>query len=107
MKTLKIKLNKLKINSFLLIRYFYPVSIIIILIILGGFLFFLYQNVYQTLAQAKTVTDLKQKVSEERLQKEKFDEIIEKINQKIIPSERNLNNINNPFENIITEPTEE
>lgn len=94
------KKKKIKINFFLLIRYFYPLSIFIIVVVLAALFAFLYKNVYQTLAQAETLTELKQKVSEEKLQKEKFNEIIENIENKSQRTDISQENLKNIFNGI-------
>lgn len=87
-----------KINFFALIRYFYPLAIFIIVLILLGLFWFLYQNVYQTISRAQELTELKKEVSQEYLKTELFDQILERIKSKQeLPNYETNNNINNPF----------
>src|SRR3989339_566940 len=103
----KIKLKKAHINYFALVRYFYPITIIIIIIVLGFFMLFLYNNVYQTIAQAEALTDLRKHVSDEQLLKENFEEIIENIEQKKQPTDIDFNNLKNPFLDLSVTPVVE
>lgn len=93
----KIELKKIKFNFSYLLRYLYPITIVVIVIILSVLIFFLYNNVYKTLAYAEMVTALKQKVPPENLEKKQFEEILEKIQEKIKKPAAPINNIKNPF----------
>ncbi len=94
---IKIEIKNLHINVFRLLRYSYPVTITLILIALSVVFFFLYQKVYKTLAFAEIVTNLKQKVPEEELEKNKFQSILDKIHQKVESNAIDFNNLKNPF----------
>jgi hypothetical protein len=69
--------------------------ILITLMILIGMSLFLYKNFYQTITQSKEIIILREKVSIDQLNIEKFNTIMEKIEKKItsdIPE-----NITSPF----------
>lgn len=72
----------LKINWFKAAKYIYPITIIIIIIVLIWFMSFLYDNVYATMSQAVELSGLKSKVAEERLNLKEFDQIIKRIKDK-------------------------
>lgn len=100
MKNIDIK----KINFFLIIRYLYPITIIIILIVLILLLRFLYSNVYQTIIQAELITDLRKEISDQSLEKNKFDQISKNIELKINAEKINTASIKDPFQNFIVAP---
>ncbi|MBI5765673.1 hypothetical protein HZA71_00390 [Candidatus Falkowbacteria bacterium] len=93
----KINLKKIKFNFIYLLRYLYPITIAVIVIILLVLIFFLYNNVYKTLAYAEMITALKQKVPPENLEKKQFEEILAKIQEKIKKTDALIDNIKNPF----------
>lgn len=82
MKIKNINLKDLKINFFNFIRYFYPITIVLIIIVLISLAVFLYKNVYSTLAEAKILTSLQKEVSPENLAKEKFYDVLDKMRKK-------------------------
>ncbi|MEK7653313.1 MAG: hypothetical protein AAB358_02455 [Patescibacteria group bacterium] len=94
---LNFDLKKIKINPLAFARRLTPISICLIVIILILFMGFLYRNVYQTLAQAETVTNLKKEVTEESLNKEKFYQVLEKINKKTASTQIDFSGLKNPF----------
>ena len=100
MKKKKIK----KINFFILIRYLYPITIIIIIIALFILIRFLYNNVYQTIIEAELITDLRKEISDQNLEKDKFDKVIDEIEQKTNSEKINTADIKDPFQNLITTP---
>lgn len=91
---LKIKLPTLK--DFYLLRYLYPITILIVIIGLTFLLVFLYRNVYLTLSQAEIVTMLKKEIPEQNLERDKLMQIIDKLQAKSSPIEK-IDSINNPF----------
>ncbi len=95
-------INLKKINFFLIIKYLYPITITLIIIVLLFLLRFLYSNVYQTIIQAELITDLRKETSDENLQKNKFDQVTRNIESKLSTSEINTNNLKDPFKSLIT-----
>lgn len=83
-------------NNNCLIRYIYPVSILLGTLTLLGVMLFLYSNVYETLAQAELVNDLKAKVAQENLNLDKFNQIIEDMEDKSNCSEINAAELRDP-----------
>ncbi len=77
-----INLKKVKVNVFALLKYSYPIVIIVIVACLAWMMYFLYQNVYRTLTAAEILTELRKKVPEETLQEDKFKQIIIRIREK-------------------------
>lgn len=104
---LKLDLNfkKFKVNSLAIVRQLCPITIGVIVIVLGFFMYFLYKNVYQTLAQAETVTSLKKEVSKESLNKDQFYQALEKIKKKTEAPSVNLSELKNPFAPLGTQST--
>ncbi|OGY44674.1 MAG: hypothetical protein A3B89_04295 [Candidatus Buchananbacteria bacterium RIFCSPHIGHO2_02_FULL_40_13] len=78
MKKIKIK----NISFFKIVGYLYPATILAIVLVLLFLIRFLYANVYQTIIQAELITDLRKEVSEQNLEKEKFDKVLENLNWK-------------------------
>lgn len=99
----KTKINLAKLGGWLIkkIKYAYPLSIIIILIIIGVVLNFLYLNVYRTLSYAQTVTELSKQIPEQDVAQTKFNNIIEKIQKKQNSPLSDVDLLRNPFEEII------
>lgn len=94
---LKSKNNNDQISK--IINYIYPLTILIIIIGITWFVYFLYNNVYQTMTKAEIVSRLKASVSDVSLEKKKFDEIIENIRVKTSPTTKpRSTKIPNPFE---------
>lgn len=80
-------------------NFIYPITILVIIIGMGWFVFFLYNNVYQTMSSAETVNKLRANVSSVSLEKDKFNTIIVQLQQKLlIGSWQAPANISNPFE---------
>jgi hypothetical protein len=81
------------------VNYIYPFTIFIIILGIGWFLFFLYNNVYQTMTKAEIVSRLKASVSEIPLEKQTFDNILNKLQQKAsLDKWQAPKNISSPFE---------
>ena len=80
------------------LRFIYPITILIILIILFAVGWFLYNNVYKTIAYAEELTDLKKQVPENVLENNKFKTITEKIEAKTKLDDINIDAIRNIFE---------
>lgn len=97
MKNINIK----KINFFLIIRYLYPATIVVIVITLFILMNFLYNNVYQTIIQAELITDLRKETSDQSLEKNKFDQIIKNVESKTQAEKINLDQIKDPFQSLI------
>jgi len=103
--------GKINVNPAWIIRYIFPFTILIIIGILFWFFYFLYNNVYMTMAQATIVTDLKTKVISEQLSKDKFAEVIKKLAEKSSLALWNkAGTLKTPFEfgernNYLTTPT--
>lgn len=70
------------IDIFRLIKYIYPMTIFIIILILIWVMYFLYNNVYLTMTQAQIVSTLKTKVIEESVNYNGFNAIADKIKAK-------------------------
>ena len=102
---LKLNLKKIKINPLAFARRLTPISICLIVVVLILFMGFLYRNVYQTLAQAETVTNLKKEVTEESLDKEKFYQVLEKIDKKTASAKIDFGGLKNPFAPIVATTT--
>lgn len=97
MKLKNLDLKKIKINFNGLFRHLYSLTIVIVVIILICVFFFLYKNVYQTLAYAEIVNNLKLKVPEENLEKAQFEKILTQIQAKVEKSTVDFSKIKNPF----------
>ncbi|MEK7072393.1 MAG: hypothetical protein AAB969_02380 [Patescibacteria group bacterium] len=100
MKKIEIK----KINFFLIIRYLYPATIVVIIIMLFFVMKFLYDNVYQTIIQAELITDLRKEISDQNLEKNKFDQIIKNIESKTQAEKINLDQVKDPFQSLSIPP---
>lgn len=96
------KINFKKINFFLIVRYLYPITITVIIVILFFLMQFLYHNVYQTIIEAELITDLRKETSEENLEKNKFDQVITKLNLKSLADKLDANSLKDPFQNLST-----
>ena len=94
------KINLKNINFFLIIRYLYPITIVVIIITLLILLKFLYNNVYQTIIQAELITDLRKEVTDENLAKDKFDQVLQKIELKSSSNTADISVIKDPFQNL-------
>lgn len=92
--------NKPKINFFLIIRYLYPTTIALIVVVLMLLLRFLYTHVYQTIIQAELITDLRREISDESLEKTKFEQIIANLKVKDNPNLTDLDKLKDPFLNL-------
>jgi ATP-dependent Zn protease len=87
------------LDYFKLIRYIYPLTIVVILIFIYLLMSFLYNNVYLTMTQAAIVGSLKAKVIEERLSIENFNDIAAKLEaKKTIGKWTNNSQITSPFD---------
>ncbi len=95
---MKLKLPKIKIIQILLsLKYFYSLVTILvvgIIVILG---LFLYNNLYQTIAQSKEIILLRQEVAPDSIDMEKVSKILEKLNKKTTANDINWAEIKNPF----------
>lgn len=91
---------KLKINiSFsTILKYISPAVLIIMTVILGMSLIFIYQKVWQTLSVVRVITELRQRVAEEELQMKKFEEIQSLIEAKDKKSTINYSLIKDNFQ---------
>lgn len=85
-----IKLTPKKLSSLTATAIIFITLIILIFVSL-----FLYKNFYQTITQTKEIIILREKVAIDTVNIEKFNIIINKLAEKITPSE--LKNIINPF----------
>lgn len=92
------KKQKTKINFIALLKYFYPATIVIIVIILGFLIQFLYHNVYQTIIQAELITDLRKRITEEVVEKEKFNTVLNNITTKREIKTIDIASIKDPFQ---------
>lgn len=97
MKPINFNFKKIKNNLFRIINYLFPLTLAIIIITSALFANFVYKNVYQTIAQAEVLTELKKEVPEEILDKEKFYQILENIKQKTEIAATTTPEIKNPF----------
>jgi predicted KAP-like P-loop ATPase len=100
MKKIEIK----KINFFLIIKYLYPVTIFLIIITLFFLGKFLYNNVYQTIIQAELITDLRKEISDQNLERAKFEQITKNIELKGSSEITNTQAIKDPFQNFVVTP---
>lgn len=66
-------------DIFKAVKYFYPLTIVLIVAVLFWVMSFLYHNVYLTMTQAEIVTSLKTKVIEESVDFAKFNDIVKKV----------------------------
>ncbi|MFA6526471.1 MAG: hypothetical protein WCT26_03630 [Candidatus Buchananbacteria bacterium] len=71
-----------ELDIFKAIKFIYPFTILIIILILFWVMSFLYTNVYLTMSQAAIVSNLKSKIIEESVNFSKFNEIEKKITVK-------------------------
>lgn len=69
------KISKIDINFFNLLRYLSPITIFIAAIVTAILMMFLYKNVYTTLSSVGEIAELRQRVAEEELQTHKFNEV--------------------------------
>ncbi|MDO8668783.1 MAG: hypothetical protein Q7K65_00635 [Candidatus Buchananbacteria bacterium] len=99
--------NIKKINFFLIVRYLYPATIIVIVITLIILTRFLYNNVYQTIIQAELITDLRKEISDQSLERDKFNQIISNVESKIQTEQINTEQIKDPFQNLTLPPPEQ
>lgn len=77
---LKSAKNKKNIDALKLSKYIYPFTIGIICLVVIWFMYFLYQTVYLTMAEARFVIALKGDLLGEQIDKKKFEKITEFIN---------------------------
>lgn len=105
MLKLPFKLKCVPDNNYIL-RYVYPVSVFLGTLMLLGVMLFLYRNVYETLAQAELVNDLKAKVAQENLNLNKFNEIIDKMKNKSSCTEINSSELRDPTVFVERAPTQ-
>lgn len=76
------KKTRQSLDIFKAIKYIYPLTIFIIVLILIWVMSFLYNNVYLTMTQAELVSSLKSSVIEESVNFKKFNTIVGKIAEK-------------------------
>ena len=74
------KINRLDFYGWL--KYAYSLTIIIGVVVLFWFMYFINQNVYQTMVQADLVNNLKMKVASQELQLDDFNATLAKITKK-------------------------
>lgn len=90
-----ITLEKPKITPQKIARFSYFIVIILAIITIYLLTFFLYENIYLTITQSKDIILLKREVASETVDINKFNQIIQNINQKSIGREINIKY--NPF----------
>ena len=90
------KFKKIKITSRKANQWFYSLAIILSLFFLAYLSLFLYKNFYQTIAQSKEIIILKEKVAMETVDMDKFNQIMENLNQK--NKLKKIESLNNPFD---------
>lgn len=78
------------------LRYTYPISVFLGTLMLLGVMLFLYRNVYETLAQAELVNELKARVAQENLNLKKFNEIMDKMKNKSACTEVKSSELRDP-----------
>lgn len=81
-------------------RYLYPITIILIVVVLALIMRFLYHNVYQTIIEAELITDLRKEVSDEVLKEKSFKQVIDNIDKKSRNDALNIETIKNPFRSL-------
>lgn len=87
-----------RIDIFRLIKFIYPLTLLLIVIALCLVMLFLYNNVYLTMSQAEIVSSLKAKVIEESVDFSKFSGIVKKIEaKKALQNWPYLNYLSSPF----------
>lgn len=90
MKIAQIKLTRKKLSG---IAAAFIISVTLIVLIFISL--FLYKNFYQTITQAKEILILKEKVAIDMVDMEKFNIIMDKLEEKTKPAE--FKNIISPF----------
>jgi hypothetical protein len=83
---------------FKLVKYIYPLTIIVVIIFLSLLMTFLYNNVYLIMTQVAIVGNLKAHVIEERLSIENFNGVVSKLTEKKnLSLWRGANQLSSPF----------
>ncbi len=77
---LKLSRNEKNIDSLKISKYIYPITIFLMCLIVIWFMYFLYQKVYLTMADARFVISLKGDLLGEQIDKQKFEKINNFIN---------------------------
>jgi len=82
----------------MVIKYFYPLIVLLMLVLLAALAAFLYYNAYLAIGHAQNVAQLKKQILEEDLKSDDLAKILENLVQKSNDTQHNLEALNNPFE---------
>jgi len=95
---LKLKLPKLNIISiFLSYKSMMALILIIIFIVMGFLIWFLYSNIYQTITHSKKIVILKAEISPYSVNVDNFNQVLEKIENKKSQTINEWSSEENPF----------
>lgn len=94
---MKIQFKFQNLKSWFSLKFIHLIITFLMIIILGVTGIFLYKNFYQTLTQAQEIIILKGEVAPEMLDFEKFNQVLNKIEEKTKPEEINWSEVKNPF----------
>lgn len=96
---MKLKLPKIKVFQVLLsLKYFYILIAVLIIVVLGVLGWFLYKNLYQTIAQTEQIILLRKEVAPDTINMEKVNTVLKFLDKKIrSTSTVNWTKIKNPF----------
>lgn len=78
-------------------RITYPLTILLVIMILSWFMYFLYNNVYETIALGQNITALKTQVVSQNLNENDFNKIVGLTQNKNAGVAWQADKINNPF----------
>ncbi|OGY43422.1 MAG: hypothetical protein A2729_04600 [Candidatus Buchananbacteria bacterium RIFCSPHIGHO2_01_FULL_39_14] len=95
---MKLKLPKIKIAPIIFsLKYIYLIILIMIIGVLTLLGYFLYNNLYQTIAQSKEIILLKQEVAPDTIDLKKVNEALAAIEAKTSKKNISWSEIKNPF----------
>lgn len=80
-----------------IIKNIYGAIIIIILIIFIWLIYFIYQNLYQTIINPKPIKSEEIMARQEKINIQLFEEVTKKLEEKRQPGKENISTLNNPF----------
>jgi hypothetical protein len=90
---IKIRIPKLKFSP----KYLYALSAITIITVLLALGIFLYKNLYQSITQSEQIIVLKQEVAPDIIDMNKFNNVLDKLSEKINPEKIEWQHLKNPF----------
>lgn len=88
---------KIKFKNPFSLKYFYILAAILVIAVLIALGIFLYQYLYQTIAQSKEIILLKSQVAPEAINLDEVKKILEFLDKKISSDGTNWPGIKNPF----------